>query len=65
MTDVIDQANYYAEKERQIAIDNRIPFTLDAGKPGDCDFCGEFFGRLVDGACVPCRNRYQARGSRS
>lgn len=39
-----------------IAIANRISFTLDAGKPGECDFCGEFFGRLVDGACVPCRN---------
>jgi len=56
MTDIIDQANDYAEKERQIAIANRIPFTLDAGKPGEGGLCGELFGRLVDGACVSCRN---------
>jgi hypothetical protein len=57
MTDLIDQANDYAETERQIAIASRIPCTLEAGTPGDCDFCGEFFGRIVDGACVPCRNK--------
>ncbi|MGZ4953572.1 MAG: conjugal transfer protein TraR [Methylobacter sp.] len=62
MTYIIDQANDYAEKERQIAIANRIPFTLDAGKPGDCDFCGKWFGRLVDGACVPCRDKYEKQG---
>jgi hypothetical protein len=32
----------------------RIP----AGKPGDCDLCGEYSQRLVGGACAPCRDKY-------
>lgn len=30
---------------------------MPAGKPGDCDFCGEPSMRLVLGACAPCRDR--------
>jgi len=58
MSDAIDHANDTAEQQLALAIAKRKPFTLDEGKPGDCDFCGEWFGRLVDGACVPCRNKY-------
>jgi hypothetical protein len=25
---------------------------------GDCDLCGEWAGRLVEGVCQPCRNQY-------
>ena len=32
---------------------------IPEGKPGDCDFCSEWFGRLVGGACVPCRELYR------
>lgn len=63
MTDQIDRANDYAEAERAMAIANRLPFSLDKGKPGECDFCGEWFGRLVDGACVPCRDKYEKHSS--
>lgn len=30
---------------------------IPAGEPGECDFCGEWSGRLVGGACAPCRDR--------
>jgi len=33
--------------------------TLQPGEPGDCDLCGEWSGRLVNGACAPCRDRYK------
>lgn len=32
---------------------------MPAGKPGECDLCGEWSGRLVAGACAPCRDRYK------
>ena len=25
---------------------------------GDCDLCGEWSGRLVNGACAPCRDKW-------
>ena len=30
---------------------------LEPGEPGDCDLCGEWSGRLVRGACAPCRDK--------
>lgn len=32
---------------------------IPVGRPGDCDFCGEWSGRLVDGACAPCRDLHK------
>lgn len=31
---------------------------MPAGVPGECELCGEWSGRLVDGACAPCRDRF-------
>lgn len=31
---------------------------IPAGKPGECDLCGEWSERLVNGACAPCRDKY-------
>jgi len=36
----------------------RIAEAIPAGNPGDCDGCGEWSGRLVDGYCAPCRDKY-------
>lgn len=33
-------------------------YQIPAGVPGDCDLCGEWFGRLIRGACVACRKKY-------
>jgi hypothetical protein len=59
--DDIDIANDSAAKDlarrehaaRQAAAD------IPAGRPGDCDLCGEWTARLVEGACAPCRDRYR------
>lgn len=32
---------------------------IDPGQPGDCDLCGEWSARLVNGACAPCRDKYK------
>jgi hypothetical protein len=32
---------------------------IPAGEPGDCDLCGEWSARLVNGVCAPCRDKYK------
>ncbi len=29
------------------------------GQPGDCELCGEWSGRLVEGVCAPCRDKHK------
>lgn len=29
------------------------------GEPGECDLCGEESGRLINGACAPCRDKHK------
>lgn len=60
MSDVIDQQ----DERDQVLNDARIKeisskAELRPGAPGDCEYCGEWAGRLVDGACAPCRDRYK------
>ena len=59
MTDEID----LAQEREQIATDNAInqvrrAAEIPAGEPGDCDLCGEWTARLINGACAPCRDKY-------
>ena len=55
--DIIDRANDLAQAmlDAQIA-DARKPLQL--GTPGACQLCGEWSGRLIHGACAPCRDKY-------
>lgn len=32
---------------------------IEPGAPGECELCGEWAGRLIRGACAPCRDRYK------
>lgn len=32
---------------------------MSIGNQGDCDLCGHWSGRLVNGVCAPCRDRYE------
>lgn len=32
---------------------------MPIGKPGNCDLCGEWSGRLVSGVCASCRDFYK------
>ena len=59
MADEIDCANDIAQGERErTEREARVAAaSIPAGEPGDCDFCGEWSGRLVGGACAPCRDK--------
>lgn len=54
--DEIDIANDRAELdlENAIAAARRV---IPPGTRGDCDECGEWSGRLIEGVCAPCRDR--------
>lgn len=60
MADEIDQANDRALRDNDLCVSTardaaaRIP----VGEPGECELCGEWSGRLVGGACAPCRDRH-------
>ena len=31
---------------------------IKEGTTGDCDLCGEYFARIVNGACGRCRDKF-------
>jgi len=35
--------------------------SMPVGKHGDCELCGAWSGRLVNGVCAPCRDRYKLK----
>ena len=59
MSDLIDEANDKAAIEVATgeALIRAQAAAIPPGVPGECDFCGEWAGRLVSGACAPCRDR--------
>lgn len=59
MADDIDRAQDREQNDREAAIAARPSPKLTPGAPGDCDYCGEWFSRLVGGACGFCRDRYK------
>ena len=62
MADLADIANEAAERERDYLI-ARAAGDVPPGPPGECDWCGEWAGRLIVGLCPPCRDALgQARG---
>lgn len=63
MADEADIAGDYIEKQMaQTVAATRAD--IDPGKPGECDICGEFSGRLIAGVCAPCRELEEARKKR-
>lgn len=44
------------ETDREVARIAAEAANIPRGVPGDCDLCGEWSGRLVTGACAPCRD---------
>ena len=59
-SDVIDASDYYIESviDDGVAEAMRKAAAIPIGNPGECDGCGEYNGRLVNGHCSPCRDRY-------
>ena len=58
MADIADLGNDRAQEILDDAI-AAARAEIPAGKPGDCEVCGEWSGRLVLGVCVPCREKYK------
>lgn len=59
MADEIDLAQEREELERAAILAARPKFEFNPGTPGDCEYCGHWFGRLVGGACGFCRDKYK------
>ena len=59
MSDEADEANELAEASasRAITAARAAVLAMPVGAPGECALCGEESGRLVRGACAPCRDR--------
>jgi len=60
MADEIDiaQQRDLEDTERAVAAARMTCAAIPEGNEGECDLCGEWSGRLVDGACAPCRDKY-------
>ncbi len=61
MADEIDVSTERIQHETDCAVDNirKAAAELPPGKPGDCELCGEWSGRLIRGVCAPCRDRFK------
>ena len=44
-----------------LAAASRAVSEMPKGEPGECELCGEWSGRLVRGACAPCRDKYKLK----
>jgi len=59
--DDVDFANDKADKEKDNIISHRrfLAERMPKGNAGECIYCGEYFERIVHGACARCRDRYE------
>lgn len=59
MTDEVDISNDRLQYDTDRRVEEvRKKAELAPGTPGECELCGEWSGRLINGACAPCRNRF-------
>jgi len=58
MADDADKAQVVIDEARERQVAEICSQQLTKGKPGDCDLCGHWSGRLVNGVCAPCRDKY-------
>ena len=58
MADIADKASDYQADFEQRSIE-AARADIPPGNPGDCEYCGEWSGRLINGACAPCRDKYR------
>lgn len=60
MADEIDRAQDAVQdfSERSIQQAKAKAAQMPKGNPGDCELCGEWSGRLVQGVCAPCRDKH-------
>lgn len=56
--DLAEEREYIARQDALRAIQNAAE-KFDPGISGECDTCGEYFGRIVNGLCARCRDKYK------
>ena len=58
--DPIDRADYFIESviDDHVKEAMRLAAEIPEGIAGDCDICGEYFSRLVNGCCGFCRDKF-------
>ena len=59
MADPADEAGvvneiHHAKAEQKV---RAAAAAIPAGEAGECDLCGEYFARTVNGICARCRDR--------
>ena len=61
MADEIDLACEHEQMDNNlcVAAAREAAARIPVGEAGECDLCGEYAGRLVNGACAPCRDKYK------
>lgn len=60
MTDEVDTSNDNIQLDIERRVEEvRRNAELPPGEPGDCERCGGWSGRLVNGVCAPCRDRFK------
>ena len=65
LTDPLDFAADLSQKlaDDEIGRIRRAAAEIPAGSQGDCEDCGYWSSRLIDGTCAPCRDRQERLGS--
>lgn len=56
--DEIDKAQDRDQLATEEAI-RRASKEIPPGKAGECDLCGEWCGRLLNGTCARCRDKWK------
>ena len=58
--DDADRADCYIESviDDHVKLAMRKALEIPPGNPGECDCCGDWCGRLVNGCCARCRDKY-------
>ena len=47
--------------DAHIALHKKRAAEFIKGAPGECDWCGDYFVRLVNGACGRCSDEYKIK----
>lgn len=61
--DEIDRAEANIEKFEADAIGaaRKAAADIPAGESGECEYCGDYFDRIVSGACGRCRDEFNIK----
>jgi hypothetical protein len=59
--DEADRANYFIESVIDDHVNDamRRAAEMPHGIAGDCQYCGEWYGRLINDACGFCRDKFR------